>query len=224
MHRQHDAPTLLIVEDDRGLAALLADLFRAEGYAVDIAHDGQQGLHRGLRGDYDAAIVDRGLPVLDGAELVSAWRARGVGTPTLLLTARGAVEDRVQGLDAGAHDYLVKPFEVAELLARVRALLRRPASTQTLRAGGLSLDRLSQTVTGGTLAQPVELSRREADLLATLMASPRRVFTRRQLMTAVFGDADTSGVVDTYVHYLRRKLGKHVVDTVHGTGYRFGPQ
>ncbi|HNM86210.1 MAG: response regulator transcription factor [Mycobacterium sp.] len=224
MHRQHDAPTLLIVEDDRDLAALLAELFSAEGYAVDVAHDGQQGLHRGLRGDYDAAIVDRGLPVLEGAELVSVWRARGIETPTLLLTARGAVEDRVEGLDAGAHDYLVKPFDVAELLARVRALLRRPTGAQTLRAGGLTLDRLSLNVTGDALDHPVELSRREADLLAVLMTSPRRVFTRGQLMTAVFGDADTPGVVDTYVHYLRRKLGKRVVDTVHGTGYRFGTQ
>ena len=218
MHR------LLIVEDDRHLAGLLADLFTAEGYDVDIAHDGQQGLHRGLTIDYDAAIVDRGLPVMDGAELVSVWRTRGVGTPALLLTARGALQDRVEGLDAGAQDYLVKPFEVAELLARVRALTRRTDTSATLQAGGLSLDRLSLTVTGGGTGHPVELSRREAELLAVLMTSPRRVFTRPQLMAAVFGDADTSGVVDTYVHYLRRKLGKRVIDTVHGTGYRLGPQ
>lgn len=218
MHR------LLIVEDDRHLAGLLADLFTAEGYDVDIAHDGQQGLHRGLTIDYDAAVVDRGLPVMDGAELVSVWRNRGVGTPALLLTARGAVQDRVEGLDAGAQDYLVKPFEVAELLARVRALVRRTDTSATLQAGGLSLDRVSQTVTSDGTGYPVELSRREAELLAVLMASPRRVFTRPQLMAAVFGDADTSGVVDTYVHYLRRKLGKRVIDTVHGIGYRFGPQ
>ena len=164
MHR------LLIVEDDRHLAGLLADLFTAEGYDVDIAHDGQQGLHRGLTIDYDAAIVDRGLPVMDGAELVSVWRNRGVGTPALLLTARGAVQDRVEGLDAGAQDYLVKPFEVAELLARVRALMRRTDTSATLQAGGLSLDRLSRTVTSDGTGYPVELSRREAELLAVLMS------------------------------------------------------
>ena len=224
MHRQHNGPALLIVEDDRDLAAMLAELFAAEGYHVDVAHDGQQGLHQGLSGDYDAAVVDRGLPVLDGAELVSVWRARGVDTPALLLTARGAVADRVEGLDAGAHDYLVKPFDVAELLARVRALLRRPSAALTLSSGNLSLDRLSQTVTDESTARSVELSRREAELLAVLMGSPRRVFTRGQLMAAVFDDADTPGIVDTYVHHLRRKLGKKVIGTVHGTGYRFGLQ
>jgi DNA-binding response OmpR family regulator len=216
-------PRLLVVEDDRRLAALLADLFAGEGYRVDVAHDGQQGLHRGLTGDYDAAVIDRGLPVMDGAELVTVLRQHGVGTPVLLLTARGTLEDRVGGLDAGAQDYLVKPFEVAELLARVRALLRRPDAGTTISAGELRLDRLSRTVIGGSAGHGVELSQREADLLAVLMASPRRVFTRAQLLQSVFDGADTAGTVDTYVHYLRRKLGRDVVRTIHGSGYRFGP-
>jgi DNA-binding response OmpR family regulator len=218
MHR------LLIVEDDRQLAGLLADLFTSEGYRVDTAFDGQQGLHKGLTGDYEAAVVDRGLPALDGADLVSVWRNKGIATPTLLLTAHGAVEDRVEGLDAGAQDYLVKPFEVPELLARVRALLRRTESAAVITAGGLSLDRVSLTVTEAGTGHGTELSRREAELLAMLMGSPRRVFTRAQLMASVFGDAEGSGVIDTYVHYLRRKLGKRVITTVHGTGYRFGLQ
>ena len=185
-------------------------------------------MHRGLTGSYDAMIVDRGLPVMDGAELVAVLRSRGIATPVLLLTARGSLADRVEGLDGGAQDYLVKPFEVPELLARVRALLRRPDGRATLRAGGLCLDRLTRTVSGGCIGESgagdgvVELSEREAALLAVLMSAPRRTFTRSQLLESVFDGADSSGVVDAYVHYLRRKLGKGIVRTVHGTGYRLG--
>lgn len=217
------APTLLIVEDDRALSVMLTDLFTKEGYFVDVAHDGQQGLHRGLTGSYDAVIVDRGLPVMDGSELVATLRSRGVATPALLLTARGSVADRVEGLDAGAQDYLVKPFEIPELLARVRALLRRTDGRPTLRVGGLCLDRLTRTASGGTVGgDGVELSEREAALLGVLMSAPRQIFTRGQLLDAVFDGADSSGAVDTYVHYLRRKLGRGVIHTVHGTGYRLG--
>src|SRR5262245_14490543 len=120
---------------------MLVALFDDEGYAVDLAVDGQQGLHRALSGAYDAAIIDRGLPVLDGADLVAVLRSRGITTPTLLLTARATVEDKVHGLDSGAQDYLVKPFDIAELLARVRALLRRQDGSTTLVAGGFRLDR-----------------------------------------------------------------------------------
>ncbi|WP_029116270.1 response regulator transcription factor [Mycobacterium sp. URHB0044] len=225
MAEQRPAPTLLIVEDDRVLSAMLAELFTKEGYLVDVVHDGQQGLHRGLTGSYDAAIIDRGLPVMDGSELVAVLRSRGVATPVLLLTARGLLADRVEGLDAGAHDYLVKPFEIPELLARVRALLRRPDGRSTLRVGGLCLDRLTRTVSGGTAGvDTVELSEREAALLAVLMGAPRQVFTRSQLLEAVFAGVDSVSAVDTYVHYLRRKLGRAVIRTVHGTGYRLGTE
>jgi DNA-binding response OmpR family regulator len=214
---------LLIVEDDRALSVMLAELFTEEGYLVDVAHDGQQGLHRGLTGRYDAVIVDRGLPVMDGADLVAVLRSRGVATPALVLTARGSVADRVEGLDAGAQDYLLKPFEIPELLARVRALLRRPDGRSTLRVGGLCLDRLTRRVTGSSVGgDGVELSEREAALLGVLMSAPRQVFTRGQLLERVFNGVDSSGAVDTYVHYLRRKLGRNVVRTVHGTGYRLG--
>jgi two-component system response regulator QseB len=213
----------LVVEDDRALSGMLAQLFTDEGYRVDTAYDGQQGMHRGLTGNYDAMIVDRGLPVMDGAELVALLRSRGITTPALILTARGAVDDRVEGLDAGAQDYLVKPFEIPELLARVRALVRRTENASVVNAGGLALDRVTRRVSGATPEEvEVELSEREAALLGTLMAAPKRVFSRTQLLDSVFDGADSSGAVDLYVHYLRRKLGKQVVRTVHGTGYRFG--
>jgi two-component system, OmpR family, response regulator len=216
-------PTLLVVEDDRVLSGMLAELFTDEGYRVDTAYDGQQGMHRGLTGDYDALIVDRGLPVMDGAELVALLRSRGITTPALILTARGAVEDRVEGLDAGAQDYLVKPFEIPELLARVRALVRRTDNTAVVNAGGLALDRVTRRASGATPeGVEVELSEREAALLGTLMAAPKRVFSRAQLLDSVFDGVESGGAVDLYVHYLRRKLGKQVVCTVHGTGYRFG--
>lgn len=222
MTDRRSQPALLIVEDDHTLAAMLKELFTEQGYVVDVAGDGQQGLHRGLTGSYDAMIVDRGLPVMDGAELVAVLRSRGIPTPALLLTARGALADRVAGLDAGAQDYLVKPFEIPELLARVRALLRRIDVGSTVRAGALSLDRLTRRVSRGHGCPDVELSEREAALLGTLMAAPGRVFTRGQLLESVFDGADSPGVVDAYVHYLRRKLGRAVVRTVHGTGYRLG--
>jgi two-component system response regulator QseB len=223
MTDRQSAPALLIVEDDRALTAMLTDLFTEEGYVVDIANNGQQGLHRGLTGTYDAMIVDRGLPVMNGSDLVAVLRTRGIATPALLLTARGSVADRVEGLDAGAQDYLVKPFEIPELLARVRALVRRPDGRSTLRAGGLCLDRITRSVSGSTSdVDEVELSEREAALLAALMSAPTRTFTRGQLLETAFEGADAPGAVDTYVHYLRRKLGKGIVRTVHGTGYRLG--
>ena len=218
------APALLIVEDDRALSAMLVELFSGEGYRVDTAFDGQQGMHLGLTGTYDAMILDRGLPVMDGVNLVALLRSRGIVTPALILTARGSVEDRVEGLDSGAQDYLVKPFEVPELLARVRALLRRNDDAATvLQAGGLRLDLVTRRATGAMPdGEDVELSDREAALLATLMGAPGRIFTRSQLLDRAFEGAEADGTIDLYVHYLRRKLGKQVIRTVHGSGYRFG--
>jgi len=218
------APALLLVEDDRALSAMLVELFTGEGYRVETAFDGQQGMHLGLTGNYDAMILDRGLPVMDGADLVALLRSRGITTPALLLTARGSVEDRVEGLDAGAQDYLVKPFEVTELLARVRALLRRNDDAATVvQAGGLRLDLLTRRVGGATPdGDDVELSDRESALLVTLMGAPGRVFSRAQLLERAFDGAESDGTIDLYVHYLRRKLGRQVIRTVHGSGYRYG--
>ncbi len=201
---------------------MLAGLLRQEGYAVDVARDGQRGLHLGLTGAYEVLVVDRGLPVVEGLDLVRRLRTKGVGAPVLVLTAQGTVADRVDGLDAGAEDYLVKPFDVDEFLARLRALRRRHGdSAEVLPAPGGRLDiarRLVERTDGST----VELSRTEADLLAVLARRPRQVFERDDLLAQVFGAADSPGSVDTYVHYLRRKLGRDVVRTVRGVGYRLG--
>ncbi|MEO7236363.1 MAG: response regulator transcription factor [Lapillicoccus sp.] len=212
---------LLLVEDDPDLAHLLERLLTAQGYDVTTARDGQQGLHRGLVDEWDVMVLDRGLPAIEGLDLVSRLRSRGVAAPVLILTARDTVADRVEGLDAGAQDYLGKPFDVEELLARLRALLRpRTADRDVLAISGgeLRVAEARAVVDG----RSVELSRREAQLLAVMARSPRRVFERDELLQLVFEDAETSGSVDTYVYYLRRKLGRGVVETVHGLGYRLG--
>jgi DNA-binding response OmpR family regulator len=220
----HPPAEVLLVEDDRQLAAMLTALLAEEGYRVEVAGDGQIGLHLGLTRHFDALIIDRGLPVLEGLDLLRALRSKGVGTPTLVLTARGAVSDRVAGLDAGAEDYLVKPFEIPELLARIRALLRRHTDiARSLPVGDRRLFLASRTVVDAAGArEEVELSERECALLALLAAAPDQVFTRPQLLERVFDRADTVGIVDTYVYYLRRKLGREVIRTVHGVGYRLG--
>ncbi len=215
------APRLLLVEDDRNLGPLLVEVL-SDQHEVDHARDGQAGLHLALTRRYDVMVIDRGLPAIDGIDLIGRLRSRGIGTPILILTARGTVADRVEGLDAGAEDYVVKPFEIDELLARLRALLRRHAEV----AGVVSLGRRRFDVVGrrvlGGGAETVELSGREAALLEVLARRPSKVFTRPELLAAVFDPGDVQGTVDTYVYYLRRKLGRDVVRTVHGLGYRLG--
>jgi len=218
-------PTVLLVEDDRRLAEMVTALLVEEGYRVEVAGGGQAGLHLGLTRHYGVLIIDRGLPVLEGLELLRKLRSNGIGTPALILTARGSLTDRVDGLDAGAEDYLVKPFEVPELLARIRALLRRHTDTaQFLPLGQRRLSLTDRAVLGGEgdTGATVALSERECRLLAVLAGSPEQVFTRPQLLARVFDQADTVGTVDTYVHYLRRKLGRESIQTVRGLGYRLG--
>lgn len=219
---RRDGADLLIVEDDRELGQLLVTLFGDEGHRADLAVDGQRGLHLGLTRRYDAMIIDRGLPAIDGLDLLGRLRGRGITAGVLFLTAYGAVADRVAGLDAGAEDYLVKPFEVDELLARVRALLRRHADAARLLPlgeGRLDLDRRRAVLSGGG---EVPLSGRELDLMHTLAARPRDVFTRSELRSRVFHDAPAESIVDTYVYYLRRKLGRRAIRTVRGVGYQAG--
>ncbi|WP_219471255.1 response regulator transcription factor [Nonomuraea rhizosphaerae] len=210
------------MEDDRELGRMLVDLFTDEGYEVDLAVEGQRGLHLGLSRAYDAIIVDRGLPVVDGIDLLRRLRRQAVTVPVLVLTAFGAVADRVAGLDAGAEDYLVKPFEIEELLARVRALHRRNLDQAgLLPVGSAWLDPAAHMVLLRT-GEEVVLSGQECRLLHALALRPRQVHTRPSLRQRVFDGASTEAVVDTYVYYLRGKLGPGVVTTVRGVGYRLG--
>ncbi|MFF5229573.1 response regulator transcription factor [Dactylosporangium sp. NPDC000521] len=215
-------PRLLLVEDDRRLAGVLHELLADEGYLVEWARDGQAGLHLGLSRAYDVIVLDRRLPAIEGLDLLRRLRGRGVTTAALVLTARGTVADRVEGLDAGAEDYLTKPFDAEELLARLRALRRRHRElADRLSIGRRWLDATTRQVHDQS-GDVVALSDRECALLQTLAARPHQVFSRDDLRALVFDAAENPGVVDTYVHYLRRKLGRPVIRTVRGLGYQIG--
>ena len=217
-----DAPRVLVVEDDRALASMLQEILESAGYVAELARDGQAGLHLGLSRTYDVIVLDRGLPAIEGLDLLGRWRAHGVTVPVLVLSALGLARDRVDGLDAGAEDYVSKPFDIDELLARLRALLRRHSDrtdSLPLRDGRLVVS--TRTVVAAT-GETCFLSERESGLLAVLARRPKRVFSRAELVAEVFPDADDDGVVDTYVHYLRRKLGREAVRTVRGLGYQLG--
>jgi DNA-binding response OmpR family regulator len=221
-HALVGAPRLLLVEDEAELAGMLCELLVDEGYAVDVAADGQTGLHRGLVHHYDVVVLDRRLPALNGLDLLGRWRRSGVTVPVLVLSALGNPVERVEGLDAGAEDYLTKPFDVDELLARLRALLRRHldrAQLLPLPSGGLDVDAREVI---GVDDDRIALSARECDLLATLASRPQQLFGRDDLLAMVFPGASNPIVVDTYIHYLRRKLGRGVIDTIRGRGYRLG--
>ena len=213
---------LLLVEDDEEMAGLLTETLVGDGFVVDHASDGQRGLHLGLTRTYDVMVIDRMLPALDGLDLVIRLRSRRVPARALMLTALGTVGDRIAGLDAGADDYLMKPFDLDELSARIRALCRRTSeSTTVLRigAGLLDLTPRDAVLADGTR---VALSAREFELLRVLAAQPNLVHSRAELRRRVFDEAAAASMVDTYVYYLRRKLGRSVVRTVHGLGYRLG--
>ncbi|GLI00876.1 response regulator transcription factor [Phytohabitans aurantiacus] len=217
-----DSRRVLLVEDDGELAEMLVALFAAEGYPIDHASDGQRGLHFGLTRQYRLIVVDRGLPGMDGLEVVARLRQRAVSARVLMLTALGDTADLVAGLDAGADDYLAKPFEIAELLARVRALSRRPVDDAEVIPLGAA--RLDMALRGAHLpnGEFVSLSGREFALIRSLATRPRAVHSRAQLRGRIFHGADSESIVDTYVHYLRRKLGPGIVRTIHGLGYQIG--
>ena len=215
---------LLLVEDEPELRRMLEVLLVEENYRVDCAADGQQALHLGLVRQYDVIVLDRLLPGVDGLDVLRRWRRSGRRAPVLVLSALGTPSERVAGLDAGAEDYLSKPFDVHELLARLRALRRRHLDTARelpIGDGRLDLD-AREFRPGGTGGDPVALSERECELLAMLAARPGRVFSRDDLLLTVFTEAESPVVVDTYVHYLRRKLGRDVIRTVRGRGYALG--
>lgn len=219
---------ILIVEDDERLARVMERVLRQEHFDVDLAADGDAGLESALTGIYNAIIVDWMLPGKDGVQLIRELRAEHIDTPVLMLTARGELPQRVQGLDAGADDYLGKPFAFEELLARLRALTRRgerPLLDTRIAVGKVTIDLAEHSVVRD--GKSVELSPREFALLETLARNRGQVLSRDQLLERVWGyDADPQGnSVDLYVHYLRRKLDPDGVDvepvirTVRGSGY-----
>ncbi len=221
---------ILVVEDEAGIARFIRQGLSEAGYAVDVASDGEEGLDYALVAPYDLIILDILLPKMDGLRLLRELRDRGVRTPVLLLTALDAVDDRVRGLDSGADDYLVKPFAFPELLARVRALLRRPPlqSNTVLRVGDLEMDLVRREVRRA--GRRIDLSPREFSLLEYLMRHPNQVLTRTQIAEHIwnFDFYAESNVVDVYIGYLRRKIDRGfdrpLIHTVRGVGYRLSAE
>jgi len=209
---------ILVVEDDRPIAAMLERVLGTMGYDVDVAGDGNEALRRARERPFDLVVLDLMLPGLDGIAVCRRLRATSP-IPILVLTARGRTEDRVRGLDSGADDYVGKPFHNEELLARVRALLRRTTPPEHLRFGELGLEPASHQAWRAERA--LDLTSTEFDLLEHLMRHPRHVLSRAQLLDAVWkGEAESDNVVAVYVGYLRQKLGEpRLLHTVRGAGY-----
>jgi two-component system OmpR family response regulator len=216
---------ILVIEDDRDLNAQLCETLKDAGYVVDAAFDGEEGHFLGDTEPYDAVILDIGLPQKDGLSVLEQWRRDGRGMPVLLLTARDRWSDKVQGIDTGADDYVSKPFHVEEVLARIRALVRRAAghASNTLSSGPVMLDLKSSRVTvDGT---PVKLTAHEYKVLEYLMHHPGKVVSRTELTEHLYDqdfDRD-SNTIEVFVGRLRKKLGVDLIETVRGMGYRIGP-
>jgi DNA-binding response OmpR family regulator len=217
---------LLLVEDDPRVARVVERGLAEAGYAVDVAADGGEGLSLAMQDSHDLIVLDVMLPVLDGLEVCRRLRQAGLRTPVLMLTARDAVPDRVRGLDAGADDYLIKPFALEELLARVRALSRRGADSavgESLQVADLVLDVARHEARRA--GQPIELTAKEFALLEYLMRNAGHVLTKDQISDRVWGydSAATSNVVEIYVHYVRDKIdrgySRPLIRTVRGVGY-----
>jgi len=217
---------ILLVEDERGIADFVERALRAQGHDVEVATDGPDGERRALESDPDLVILDVMLPGRSGIEVLRNIRRAEPVLPVVMLTARAEVADKVRGLDAGATDYITKPFSVEELLARVRAHLRTPAQVAATRlaAAGIEMDLLRRTVTRD--AEPVHLSAKEFDLLVYFLEHPGSALSREQILNGVWDyDHDPgTNVVDVYVGYLRRKLGRPgrpaPIETVRSVGYR----
>lgn len=213
---------VLVIEDEPGITDFVRRGLVAAGFTVAIEADGELGLAAALRDDVDLVVLDLGLPGLPGEQVLQRLRALRPALPVIVLTAKDAVSDRVANLNAGADDYMVKPFSFSELLARIRARLRQPdqASPMVLVAAGISLDVRTRAAT--VAGRQVALSSREFSLLEVLLRHPGHVLSQAQLLDQVWGyDFEgSSNVVETYVGHLRRKLGAERIETVRGAGYR----
>ena len=223
----HGQVRILVIEDEAGIADFVQKALRAQGHQVDQATDGLAGERRALTTDVDLVILDRMLPGREGVEVLRGIRAAKPELPVIMLTALGEVADKVEALDAGANDYMTKPFSVDELLARVRAHLRRPTQqTATSLAGaGIEVDLLSREVQRD--GHPIRLSAKEFELLVHFMRHPNQVLSREQLLSGVWGyDYEPqTNVIEVYVGYLRKKLGlpgrPAPIETIRSAGYRF---
>ncbi len=199
---------LLIAEDEKDLNSALCAILRHSGYTTDAVFDGREALSYALVGGYDGIILDVMMPEMDGMEVLKKLRSEGISTPVLFLTARSAVDDRIQGLDLGADDYLTKPFDMGELLARIRAMIRRKAdfTPAALKLGNTSLDRASLSLTADG-REPLRLSAKEFQILEMLLSSPGRVISADTFMDRIWSDTDAeSDVVWVYISNLRKKL------------------
>ena len=217
-----DPMKLLLVEDEQRLAELLAATFGEAGYAVDVAGDGEQADFLAHTERYDIVVLDLGLPKVDGLTLLRRWRSGGNRTPVLVLTARGSWHEKVQGIDGGADDYVSKPFQMEEVLARVRGLIRRSTGQlePEFRCGGVVLDtRLARVTRDGS---PVKLTSHEFRVLSYLMHHRDRVVSQAELTEHIYAQAfdRESNTVEVFVARLRRKLGAAFIETVRGLGYR----
>ena len=217
----NNRPRLLLAEDDPQLGPLMVRVLE-EVYDVTLCADGAEALTAAQQGLFDVLIIDRRLPNIDGVSIVESLRRGGATTPMLILTALGTVQDKVRGLDAGANDYLVKPFEFEELFARLRAIRRvSEGEGPFVRIGTWEFYPDSRAVYSPYEGRTI-LTERESDLLRLFAMHPQKTFTRNEVLQAVFEATDTPGTVDTYVHYLRRKTDPEIVTTVRGRGYRLG--
>ena len=213
---------ILLVEDDPDLSRQLAEALKSSGYAVDMAHDGEEAQFLGESEPYDAVILDIGLPVKDGISVLEAWRRQGRTMPVLMLTARDRWSDKVQGIDAGADDYVAKPFHIEEVLARLRALLRRSSghAGNEIECGSVRLDLRSGRVS--VSGNPVKLTSHEYRVLEYLMHHHDRVVSRTELIEHLYDqdfDRD-SNTIEVFVGRLRKKLPADLIETVRGLGYR----
>lgn len=226
--KEGSAMRILLVDDDRNLSAAIAEKLEKEGYRTDCCYDGETGLHFALNREhnYDIVLLDRMLPILDGLTILRAMRQERIATPVLMMTALGELDDKIDGLDCGADDYLVKPFYIRELLARIRALTRRPGDIRVpkaLEAGDLRYDPESRALFRGEAS--MVLTPREGELLKAFLENPGKPLSRSELLWRVWGGGSEveGGNVDNYICFLRKRLrelgSRAVLKTVYGTGY-----